>query len=204
MKKRAAIYARVSTNKADPAAAQNPDNQLIPLRDLAAKRGYAIVEEYVEHQSAAGKVKRKVFQRMMEDADNGQFDVLLFWSMDRLSREGVQATLDVLQRLTKCNIDWVSHQEQFLDSMGPFRDAIIGIIACLAQIETKRRSERALAAVARKKKEGTFIGGQPRKDIPKEKLQELVDAKYSNARIARLLGVARGTIIARKKEYGIL
>lgn len=203
MKKRAAIYARVSTNKSDPEVAQHPENQLVPLRDLAAKRDYSIVEEYVEHQSAAGKVKRKVFQRMMDDADRGSFDVVLFWSLDRFSREGVQATLDGLQRLTRAGVGWVSHQEQFLDSLGPFRDAVIGIIACLAQIETDRRSERAKAAIERKRKEGTFVGGQPRKDVPFDKLKKLLGDQYSIARIAKEFGVSRGTVVSRRKEYGL-
>jgi len=44
--------------------------------------------------------------------------VLLFWSLDRLSREGVLETLTHLQRLTGCGVAWRSFTEQYLDSTG--------------------------------------------------------------------------------------
>jgi DNA invertase Pin-like site-specific DNA recombinase len=56
---------------------------------------------------------------MFDAASKGQFDVLLFWSIDRLSREGVLTTLQHLQRLTSYGVDYRSFAEQYLDSCGP-------------------------------------------------------------------------------------
>jgi len=49
---------------------------------------------------------------------------VLFWSLDRLSRGGVSATLGHLERLTSYGVAWRSHTEEYLDS-GIFRDAVL-------------------------------------------------------------------------------
>jgi DNA invertase Pin-like site-specific DNA recombinase len=70
--------------------------------------------------------------------------VLLFWSLARLSREGVLETLQHLQRLTSYGIAWRSFTEQYLDSTGIFREAVIGILAAIAKQERVRPAERTL------------------------------------------------------------
>jgi DNA invertase Pin-like site-specific DNA recombinase len=62
---------------------------------------------------------------MFQDASQRRFDVLLFWTLDRLSRDGVLETLQHLQRLTSYGIAWRSFTEQYLDSTGIFREAVI-------------------------------------------------------------------------------
>jgi len=85
---RCALYARVSTKD----KGQEVENQLRQLREFAERSGWTIAAEYIDHES--GKVSdREQFQQMFEDASKRQFDVLLFWSLDRLSREGVLPTL---------------------------------------------------------------------------------------------------------------
>ena len=79
---------------------------------------------------------------MFEAASRREFDVLLFWSLDRLSREGTVETLNHLQRLTSYGVHWRSFTEQYLDSTGIFREAVIGILAAVAKQE---RSESASA-----------------------------------------------------------
>jgi DNA invertase Pin-like site-specific DNA recombinase len=88
---RTAIYARVST------AEQTSDNQLLQLHEYAAARGLVIVAEYVD-QASGGRADRPELARMMHDAARGRFELLLFWSLDRLSRQGVYATIEILQR----------------------------------------------------------------------------------------------------------
>jgi len=69
------------------------------------------------------------------DASQRRFDVLLFWSLDRLSREGALETLQHLNRLTGYGIQWRSLTEQYLDSTGMFREAVISILAVVAKQE---------------------------------------------------------------------
>ena len=114
-----AIYARVSTNK------QDNGNQLIQLREFAAKQGWTIVAEYVDTVSGSGKKDRAQFDAMMLAASQKKFDVLLFWKLDRLSREGVRKTLRYLEQLDSYGVAWRSFTEQFFDSCGIMRASAI-------------------------------------------------------------------------------
>ena len=57
-----------------------------------------------------------------------KFDLVLFWALDRFSREGVLETLQYLERLNSYGVAWRSYTEQYLDSAGVFKDAIVSII----------------------------------------------------------------------------
>ena len=94
---RVAIYARVSTDD----KGQDPENQLRELRAWCANCGHTITQEYVEHESGRkGADKRKQFAALFEDAAKRKFDLVLFWALDRFSREGMAQTIAHLQRLT--------------------------------------------------------------------------------------------------------
>src|SRR5215831_18198172 len=144
-----AVYARVSTKD----GRRDTENQLIALREYCSKQGWEIDGEYVDDETG-GTSKRPHFQKMFADARARKFDLVLFWSLDRLSREGVSATLGHLERLTGYGVGWRSHTEQHIDSCGIFRDAVLSILATIAKQERIRRSERASAAIARLRRQG--------------------------------------------------
>jgi DNA invertase Pin-like site-specific DNA recombinase len=150
---RVAIYARVSTD----GKGQDPLNQLLQLRDFAQRQGWTIAAEYTDEMSAKNG-NRKGFQQMWKDASAHRFDCLLFWSLDRLTREGTLATLQYLRRLKDQGIAFKSYTEQYIDSLGVFSDAIIGIIAAMAQQERIRISDRTKAGLARVKRKGVRLG----------------------------------------------
>src|SRR6266700_602874 len=113
------LYSRVSTTR------QETDNQTYVLRECCAKSGDTIVREYVEEVSGSGLKKRDEFAAMLQDAKRKKFDLVLFWSLDRFSREGPLKTLQHLELLTNYGVAWKSYTEQYLDSTGIFKDAII-------------------------------------------------------------------------------
>src|SRR5215831_20395039 len=97
-------------------------------------QGWTVAHEYVD--KATGKHSdREQFQRLFEDASQRRFDVVLFWSLDRFSREGVRETLNHLERLTSYGVNYRSFTEQYLDSTGIFKEAVIGILAAVAKQE---------------------------------------------------------------------
>ncbi|HTR38250.1 MAG TPA: helix-turn-helix domain-containing protein [Bryobacteraceae bacterium] len=114
-----------------------------------------------------------------------------------LSREGVSATLAHLERLTAAGVNWRSYTEEYLDSTGLFKDAVIAILAVIAKQERVRRSERAIAAIARLKRQGkTEHLGRPRKLIGAklEKARRLRREGLSVRRIAAELSVSPMTV----------
>ena len=67
-------------------------------------------------------------------------------------------TLTYLQRLTSYGIKWRSFSEQYIDSCGVFADAVISIMAVIANQENIRRSERARAGLARERAAEKTLG----------------------------------------------
>src|SRR2546426_5115658 len=99
---RVAIYARVSTDRHrcrkcramfreggntqspcpkcgsdDIDRGQNPETQLIPLRDYAENRQFVITKEYVDIGVSGAKDRRPELDQLMADAQRRRFDVLL-------------------------------------------------------------------------------------------------------------------------------
>ena len=105
---RVAIYARVSTLD----KGQDPENQLRELRAWCVNSGHTITREYVKSESGRkGAERRKQFAVLFEDAAKKKFDLVLFWALDRFSREGMAQTIGHLQRLTTYGVTFHSYTE---------------------------------------------------------------------------------------------
>jgi DNA invertase Pin-like site-specific DNA recombinase len=187
-----AIYARVSTRD----KGQDVRNQLEQLRSYCAKQGWHIVNEYIDQRSGKNS-EREQFQRMMEHSYQRQFDLVLFWSLDRFSREGSYATLEHLKRLDSHGVAFKSFTEQYLDGTGVFKDAIIAIIGAIANQERVRLSERVVAGLERARKQGR-VGGRPKvrldRDKDAAKIRQMREDGESIRDIADQLGRKKSSI----------
>jgi DNA invertase Pin-like site-specific DNA recombinase len=127
---------------------QDNQNQLDQLRGFAASQGWRIKREYVD--VATGKNSdREQFKALFKAASRREFELVLFWSLDRFSREGVLETLTYLQNLKHYGVGYRSFTEQYLDSCGMFREAVISILAVIAKQERVQLSERTIAGLQR-------------------------------------------------------
>ena len=185
-----AIYSRVSTRN----HGQENINQLRQLREYCERQSYEIVAEYIDEASGSHG-DRVQFKRLFEDAHRHRFSLVLFWSLDRLSREGVLETLRYLERLTLYGVAWKSYTEQYLDSAGIFKDAIISIMATLAKQERIRVSERTLAGLETARAKGKVLG-RPRKVFDRERLVQLRKAGWSLGQLSKEFRISR-THVAR-------
>jgi DNA invertase Pin-like site-specific DNA recombinase len=184
-----AIYARVSTKT----KGQDVENQLMVLREYSLKMGYDIYQEYTDQESG-GSTNRPAFNQLFSDAAKRKFDILLFWSLDRFSREGTRKTIFLLQQLDDYGILYKSYSEQYLDSSGIFKDVIISILATLAKQEQIRLSERVKAGLDKAKSKGR-IGGRPK--ISMEiiaRIHELNHQGLSMRKIGKELKIHHGTV----------
>src|SRR5580704_14976509 len=101
---RAAVYLRVSTraDKRDDGTTrqrtrQDVDNQRLQLRQFCETQGWEIVAEYADEVFGAKSDRAGVSADVLRsDAAQRRFGVLLFWALDRFSREGVLETLNNL------------------------------------------------------------------------------------------------------------
>ncbi len=186
--KKIAIYARVSTRDRQETA-----NQLDQLREYCAKMGWTITHEYVDKVSGKSG-DRADFQRMFTAASRREFDLVLFWALDRFSREGVSATLRYLERLTSYGVDYKSFTEQYLDSCGIFRDAVISILATVAKQERLRLSERVTAGLDRARKAGRILGRPSLSEDTRQQVLRLKSSGLTLQQIAEQLDISKRSV----------
>ena len=190
-----ALYARVSTRD----KGQDTENQLSQLRAFAATQGWTVVHEYVDR--ATGKHSdREQFQRLFKDASQRKFDFVLFWSLDRFSREGVLETLNHLQRLAQYGVGYRSFTEQYLDSCGMFKDAVLSILATIAKQERIRLSERTIAGLEKARKQGR-IGGRPAVVADRDRLAQLDEEGWTTREIATEMGISAASVCRLLKAH---
>jgi DNA invertase Pin-like site-specific DNA recombinase len=190
---RAAIYGRVSI--AD--GRQEGDNQLDELRRFASTQNWEVGGEYIDQQSGS-PAARPEFQRMLADAAQRRFDVLLFWALDHFTREGALHTLQYLNQLSKHGVAFRSFREPYIDSCGAFSDAVIAILGTIAKQERVRIKEQVQAGMDRVRVHGTRSGkpvGRPRVIVDADKVVHLRDAEHlSWPEIARRTRSSAGTV----------
>jgi DNA invertase Pin-like site-specific DNA recombinase len=193
MKKRTAIYARVSTGD------QHLETQLLDLRELAKQRGCEIVQEYSDIISGS-KAKRPGLDQLMADARRRHFDIVFVAAFDRAARS-VRHFLEVLDELSHLNIEFISLREN-IDTGGALGRAMVVIVGAIAELEKSLIVERVKAGMRRAKLEGRRIGRTPlninRVAVVADRRAGMslteVAKKYrvSRATVCRLVNEARG------------
>jgi DNA invertase Pin-like site-specific DNA recombinase len=181
---RVAIYARVSTKD----KGQDAENQLAQLRAFCRAQGWEIHREYIDYKSAKSD-DRLEFQSLFRDAGQRRFDLVLFWALDRFTREGVLATLKYLERLSAAGVGYRSFTEQYLDSCGVFKDAVLAILAVIAKQERERLSERVTAGLDRARAAGRRGGRRPLV-FDRARAWQLADGGESVRAIAQVMNVS--------------
>lgn len=158
-----AIYARVSKDEsATDERFQNPENQLVPLREFAASKEYTIVKEYVDRASGADTT-RPEYNQLFSDARQRKFKAILVWKLDRLSREPMSVVVGRINELRRIGIGVVSLTESWMDSGqdNPMSELVMAVMAWAAAEERRKISERTKAGIRRLKAIGQWKGGRP-------------------------------------------
>jgi len=154
---------------------------------------YEIYKEYNDVISGATPV-RPAFNQMLDDASKRKFDMLVFFALDRFSREGARKTIAYLQLLENYGIEYRSFTEPYIDNSGIFKDAIISFIGTLAKMEKIRNTDRVLAGLARARKMNR-IGGRPKLDNSVvEKIKKMKTDGHSIMYISKKLKISRSSV----------
>ena len=156
-----AIYCRVSTNE------QSVENQLPVLEQLCHHRGWQIIKIEQEEGSAWHSGHQPKLAALRQEARLGRFDILLIWALDRLSREGSAAILNLVNTFKAYGVKVISYQESWTEAPGEIGEILYAITGWVARMESQRRSERTKAGLERVRKYGSKSGrgiGQRGKD----------------------------------------
>lgn len=151
---KAAIYARVSTED------QTTDNQLQHLEGWAASRGFQVVAVYKENETAWKEGHQAQLNALVQAAYKRKFELVLVWSLDRVTREGPLSILSFVHKLRAWGVKLYSYQEPWTEAPGELGDLLYSLTGWVARYESSRRSERTKAGIERKRAEG-FRWGRP-------------------------------------------
>lgn len=191
--KRVALYARVSTLD----KGQDPETQLVQLRQYAQARNFEIVTEYIDYASGTSE-DRTQYKLMMDAAKKRKIDVVLVWRYDRFARS-TQALVNALKEFQSLGIDFISYQEN-IDTTTPTGELIFHVMASLAQFESSLISQRVKAGMARAKAQGKHIARPPIAKELQAKIVELQREGVSMNKISKILGIAYGTVYNYRLE----
>ena len=154
--KQVAIYCRVSTLD------QHPENQEIALRDYVehhrndkAELDWNIFEVYTDKISGI-KESRTNLDKLMQDARQHKFDIVVFWKVDRLGRS-VKHMLQIVEEWRNLGINFVISTLN-IDTTTASGQLIFGILAQVAEFERALTVERVKLSIEKKRKKGLPIG----------------------------------------------
>lgn len=186
-----AIYARVSTDK------QENDNQLLVLREFCEKQGWNIGREYVDVVSGSGRKERPQFKAMLDAASRREFDLVLFWALDRFSREGVGKTYKYFEDFKTWGVRWWSYTQSFFNTDDELvRDLLLSMFATIAKQERLDISERTKAGLRRAKRQGVVLG-RPTADLDMDRVRKLQSNGLSLRAIATKVGYSPSLLCKR-------
>lgn len=144
MKRKVAIYARVSTEH--EAQINALENQIQYYNNILAQHPeWELVGRYVDEGITGTSVKkRKNFLRMMEDAKNGMFSLILTREVSRFARNTVD-TLQETRKLKSYGVEVYFTEDNIRTSDDTDGELRLTLMATLAQNESKKTSVRVKA-----------------------------------------------------------
>ncbi len=146
---------------------------------------------------ATGKnSNRPALNKMLKDAHRHAFDVIVVWSLDRLSREGMSRTVQLIEMLERMNIAVISYTEPYLDTTNELaRNILLAVVSTLAKAERERISERTRAGLARVKRSGKKLGRPPVASKKRAEALKLVKGGMKIMAAARRVGVSYQSVL---------
>ncbi len=149
---RVAIYARVSTSDGE----QNPDTQLLPLRDFCIAQEWDVFDEYIDHAPANDLAHRTQWRKLLDDAAKRRFKMVVVFKLDRAFRS-VKHMHDTLAAWEIVGVSFKSYREQF-DTSTALGRLLLNLLASLAEFELELIRERVKAGMDRARRQGKRIG----------------------------------------------
>jgi DNA invertase Pin-like site-specific DNA recombinase len=186
--KRAALYARVSTDK------QTLENQIRELRQVAGRRGWDVVEVYSDAgiSGAKGRNGRPGLDSMLKDASRRKFDIIMAWAIDRLGRSLIDL-LDTIQHLEACGVDLYLDQ-QGIDTSTPMGKLVFQLTGAFAEFERTMIRQRIKAGLKRAVAQGVKLGRPKIDSATERKVRKQLAKGMGILKVARSLGIGTGTV----------
>jgi len=177
-----ALYTRVSRHDKD----QNPENQLIKLREFSNNHNWLVYKEYTDTASGA-QPSRPSLDKMLSEARARRFDAILIVRIDRLGRS-VRNLHNLLAELQHYGIDLIC-TDQDIDTSSPSGKLLFTILGAVSELELELIRERTKDGLARAVAEGKRLG-RPPFSVNTDKILKLRAEGLSLRQIAEKVGMS--------------
>ena len=187
---RYAAYLRVSSSE------QTTDNQLPAIEQWVKSHNGELVAIYSEAESAWKAGHQKELARLLDELRSGRrkYDTLVVWALDRLSRQGSAAILNLVNTFHAYGVKVISIHETWTELPGELGEVLFAIAGWVSRMESQRRSERVRAGIKRKIEEEGYKPGR----------QKGAKDKIKRDRTGYLLRHAKKNKLEQKNRFTIL
>ena len=157
--KRAALYLRVSTGRQAAGDVSIPSQRDLTQR-YCEGQGWLVVDEFVEPGASATDDRRRVFQRMLEEACSPErrFDVICVHSFSRFYRNGAEMELTI-RKLRKHGVEVVSTTQP--TGTDPSQELMRQIIGVFDEYTSRENGKNVSRAMRESAKQGFWNGATP-------------------------------------------
>lgn len=135
-----ALYVRVSTTS-QLEEGYSIEEQKAKLESYCDIKDWHVYKVYTDGGFSGSTTERPALEQLIKDAQSKQFDTVLVYKLDRLSRSQKDTLYLIEDIFLKNNIEFVSLLENF-DTSTPFGRAVIGLLSVFAQLEREQIKER--------------------------------------------------------------
>lgn len=151
----AAIYARRSkiVDTGD-----SIENQISLCKNYLKNIGITNIKVYSDEGFSGKNTDRPEFIKLMKDAKEKKFDILICYKLDRLSRN-IGDFSNLINDLEKYNISFISVVEQF-DTTSAMGKAMMYICSVFSQLERETTSQRVSDNMYSLASNGYWLGGE--------------------------------------------
>jgi len=185
--KRVALYARVSTKN----NGQDPETQLIALREFANTRGFEVSDEYIDVGISGAKDRRPELDRLMKDVRRRKVDAVLVARFDRFARSTKHLVL-ALEEFNALGVDFISLNES-VDTSTPMGRMVFTVIAAVAELERSLIRERVMMGLDRARRQGKRLG-RPQRIVDRRRIADLRSKGLSLRQIAAELNIGKDKV----------
>jgi site-specific DNA recombinase len=152
-----AVYARVSPGK--KILGYSLDEQIRLAREMCDQKGWKVRYIFREDGESAATIDRTKFKIMMQKAKEREFDVVIFWKLDRFCRSLIDV-VNVEKQLREWGINICSMTEN-LDTTTSAGRFVFRTLASAAQWEREMISERTAMGLKALSKTGKWPNNHP-------------------------------------------
>lgn len=195
--KRAAIYARVSTNNG-----QTTENQIRELEQVAERAGWQVVKVYEDQgiSGSKGRDRRPQLDALLNAVIRREVDMVMTWAVDRLGRS-LKDLIGTMQEIKAAEAGLYLHK-QAIDTTTPAGKAMFGMLEVFAEFERDMIRERINAGLARARENKSIrLGRPPLSEETKAQVRKMRSEGMSLRKIAAKSGIGLSSVQRILKNF---